>query len=102
MSKYTNKYCKEVARLGRLEGLTYRLNALIKLNDTTLHELDDEIESIKITIEELEKEIKQAFIHGQGNKEMMEAGLERDETEDYVNSRMRKLLNQNKDENNTP
>ena len=53
---------------------------------------------IKITIEELEKEIKQAFIHGQGNKEMMEAGLERDETEDYVNSRMRQLLNQNKDE----
>jgi len=53
---------------------------------------------IKITIEELEKEIKQAFIHGQGNKEMMEAGLERDETEDYVNSRMRKLLNQNKDD----
>jgi len=55
-------------------------------------------EEIKITIEELEKEIKQAFIHGQGNKEMMEAGLERDETEDYVNSRMRKLLNQNKDD----
>ncbi len=53
---------------------------------------------IKITIEELEKEIKQAFIHGQGNKEMMEVGLERDETEDYVNSIMRKLLNQNKDE----
>lgn len=53
---------------------------------------------IKITIEELEKEIKQAFIHGQGNKEMMEAGLERDETEDYVNSRMRQLLNRNKDE----
>lgn len=51
---------------------------------------------IKITIEELEKEIKQAFIHGQGNKEMVEAGLERDETEDYVNSRMRKLLNKNK------
>jgi len=49
---------------------------------------------IKITIEQLEKEIKQAFIHGQGNKEMMEAGLERDETEDYVNSRM-KLLTQN-------
>ena len=53
---------------------------------------------IKITIEELEKEIKQAFIHGQGNKEMMEAGLERDETEDYVNSRMRSLSNQNKDD----
>ena len=28
---------------------------------------------------------------------MMESGLERDETEDYVSSRMRSLLNQNKD-----
>ena len=53
---------------------------------------------IVLTQEELETEIRQAFIHGQGNKEMMEAGLERDETEDYVNSRMRQLLNQNKDE----
>jgi hypothetical protein len=53
---------------------------------------------ITLTIEELEKEIKQAFIHGQGNKEMMEAGLERDETEDYVNSRMRNLLKSNKDD----
>ncbi len=53
---------------------------------------------ITLTQEELEKEIKKAFIHGQGNREMMEAGLERDETEDYVNSRMRSLLNQNKDE----
>jgi hypothetical protein len=53
---------------------------------------------ITLTHEELQKEIRQAFIHGQGNKEMMEAGLERDETEDYVNSRMRTLLNQNKDE----
>ena len=53
---------------------------------------------ITLTIEELEKEIKQAFIHGQGNAQMMEAGLERDETEDYVNSRMRKILNQKGDE----
>ena len=53
---------------------------------------------ITLTQEELEKEIKQAFIHGQGNKEMMEAGLERDETEDYVNSRMKSLLKLNKDE----
>jgi hypothetical protein len=53
---------------------------------------------IKITIEELEKEIKQAFIHGQGNREMMELGLERDETEDYVGNRMRILLKQIKDE----
>ena len=53
---------------------------------------------IKITIEEIEKEIKQAFIHGQGNREMMELGLERDETEDYVGNRMRILLKQIKDE----
>jgi hypothetical protein len=33
--------------------ITHRLNALIKINDTTLHELDDEIESIKKEIEEL-------------------------------------------------
>ena len=51
---------------------------------------------ILLTQEELETEIRQAFIHGQGNKEMMVAGLERDETEDYVNNRMRILLNQNK------
>ena len=55
---------------------------------------------VTLTQEELEKEIKQAFIHGQGNSEMMEAGLERDETEDYVSSRMRTLLNQNKDDEN--
>ena len=53
---------------------------------------------IVLTQEELETEIRQAFIHGQGNKEMMEAGLERDETEDYVNNRMRILLNQNKED----
>ena len=51
------------------------------------------MKKIILTQEELEKEIKQAFICGQGNVEMMEAGLERDETEDYVNSRMRSLLN---------
>ena len=53
MCKYTNKYCEEVTRLGKIEGLTYRLNALIRINDTTLHELDDEIESIKKEIETL-------------------------------------------------
>ena len=52
---------------------------------------------ITLTQEQLEKEIRQAFVHGQVNQEMMESGLERDETEDYVNSRMRSLLNQNKD-----
>jgi len=57
-----------------------------------------EDKKILLTQEELEKEIRQAFIHGQRNNEMMEAGLERDETEDYVNSRMITILNQNKDE----
>jgi hypothetical protein len=51
------------------------------------------MKKITLTQEELEKEIKQAFICGQRNVEMMEAGLERDETKDYVNSRMRSLLN---------
>ena len=50
------------------------------------------MKKITLTQEELEKEIKQAFIHGQGNADMMDAGLERDETEDYVNSRMRQLI----------
>ena len=51
------------------------------------------MKKITLTQEELEKEIRQAFIHGQRNAEMMEAGLERDETEDYVNFSMRSLLN---------
>ena len=55
MNKYTNKYCEEVARLGSIEGLTYRLNTLIKINNTTLHELDDEIEFIKKEIESLKQ-----------------------------------------------
>jgi hypothetical protein len=42
----------------------------------------------------LKEEIKIAFIHGQGNGIMMEAGLERDETEDYVNNRMLSLNKQ--------
>ena len=52
---------------------------------------------ITITIEELEREITRAFVHGQGNSIMMEAGLERDEREDYVGSVMRRL-NKSKDE----
>ena len=47
---------------------------------------------MKISCEELEKEIKRAFIHGQGNQQMMEAGLERDETNDYVSFTMRGLI----------
>lgn len=43
---------------------------------------------IILTENELKAELKRAFIHGQGNKEMMEAGIERDEVEDYINWRM--------------
>lgn len=43
------------------------------------------MEEITITIDRLKEEIKSAFIHGQGNAQMMESGLERDETEDYTN-----------------
>lgn len=39
---------------------------------------------IIFTEKELEEELRKAFIHGQGNAEMMEAGLERNEVDDYV------------------
>jgi hypothetical protein len=45
-------------------------------------------------VELLKEEIKRAFIHGQGNAQMMEAGLERDEVEDYTYYRMRTLNKQ--------
>jgi hypothetical protein len=51
---------------------------------------------ITITIEELEHEIKQAFVYGRTNAIMMEAGLERDEREDYVGSVMRRLTKPNR------
>ena len=47
-------------------------------------------------IELLRVEIHRAFIHGQGNAQMMEAGLERDEVEEYVNWRMLSLNKQDK------
>jgi hypothetical protein len=46
------------------------------------------------TVEFLRVEIHRAFIHGQGNAQMMEAGLERDEVEEYVNWRMLSLNKQ--------
>ena len=49
---------------------------------------------ITLTIEELEHEITQAFVHGQGNAIMIEAGLERNEREDYTSSVIRRLTNQ--------
>jgi len=45
-------------------------------------------------IEILKEEIRRAYIHGQGNGQMMEAGLERDEVDDYTNSRMLSLNKQ--------
>jgi hypothetical protein len=48
--------------------------------------------TITLTHKELEEEIRRAFIRGQGNREMMMAGLERDETQDYTNHRMRALI----------
>jgi hypothetical protein len=42
-------------------------------------------------MELLESEIRRAFLHGQTNSKMMEAGLERDEVEGYTNWRMRIL-----------
>ena len=53
---------------------------------------------ITLTLEELEHEIKQAFVHGQGNSIMMEAGLERNEREDYTSSVMRRLTKPKEDE----
>jgi hypothetical protein len=50
---------------------------------------------MEIDVKEMEKEIRNAFKHGQGNALMMESGLERDEVEDYVSSVMIRLTNKN-------
>ena len=41
----------------------------------------------------LQEEIKKAFMHGQVNAQMMEIGLERNEVEEYTNSRMLSFTN---------
>lgn len=53
---------------------------------------------ITLTIEELEKEIKQAFIHGQEYDKMIKEDNIADKPIYYVNSRVRHFLKQNKDE----
>tara|TARA_R100000544_G_C2221135_1_gene57639 strand:- start:1278 stop:1451 length:174 start_codon:yes stop_codon:yes gene_type:complete len=53
---------------------------------------------ITLTLEELEHEINQAFVHGQGNSIMMASGLERNEKEDYTSSVMRRLTKPKEDE----
>jgi len=49
---------------------------------------------VRLTLKEIKDLISNAFVHGQGNYQMMEAGLERDEREDYVNSIMSKIIKQ--------
>lgn len=49
------------------------------------------MKEFKLTKEELEDIIREAFRHGQINREMMEAGLERSEIDDYTSSTMSKL-----------
>jgi hypothetical protein len=44
-------------------------------------------------LEILRSEIKRAYQYGQTNAQMMEAGLERDEVEEYVNFRMLSFKN---------
>jgi hypothetical protein len=64
-----------------LEWLKARMTVTLEMERTLLDEEK----------EQLRAEISRAFIHGQGNGQMMEAGLERDEVDDYTNSRMLSL-----------
>jgi hypothetical protein len=50
------------------------------------------MKEFKLTKEELEHVIREAFRHGQINREMMEAGLERSEIDDYTASVMSKTI----------
>lgn len=64
-----------------LEWLKARMTVTPEMERTLL---DEEKEQLRV-------EIRRAFIHGQGNGQMMEVGLERDEIDDYTNSRMLSL-----------
>lgn len=64
-----------------LEWLKARMTVTPEMERTLL---DEEKEQLRV-------EIRRAFIHGQGNGQMMEVGLERDEVDDYTNSRMLSL-----------
>jgi len=52
--------------------------------------------NITLTEEQLEEEIKMAYIHGFSNGMQLERGLERDETDEYVKSRMHKIKTKQK------
>ena len=73
-----------------IQELRMRIRDMLMISEQHRNILGEEIGKRK----ELEKEIKQAFVHGQGNSIMMEAGLERNEREDYTSSVMRRLTNQ--------
>jgi hypothetical protein len=45
-------------------------------------------EAQEMQTKQLTDEMKRAYKYGQSNSEMMEAGLERDEVEEYANFRM--------------
>ena len=49
-------------------------------------------EEYTITKETMERLLRDAFKHGQGNGQMMESGLERDEIDDYVSWTMMKIF----------
>ena len=83
----TNDHCYDCQPLIASSALIYDLP---RLNKDDISNFVNPI-VYAFTLDEMEKEIKQAFIHGQGNAQSMEAGLERDETEDYLSSRMRSL-----------
>lgn len=51
---------------------------------------------IIFTESELKEELRKAYISGQENEKGMEAGLERNEVEDYVNYRLT-LIKKSKD-----
>lgn len=54
----TNLECDIIAVEGYLYGLNYRLNSLIKINDSdTKYQLDDEIEIVKKEIDKKQSEL---------------------------------------------
>lgn len=46
---------------------------------------------ITLTEDELREIIRSAYIHGQGNAEMMESGLERNEVDEYISWEIAKI-----------
>jgi hypothetical protein len=79
IEQLANKY----SSLGQAAGLTHREYTLENIAYRRGYEQYQED-----MLEFLETEIKRAYQYGQTNAQMMEAGLERDEVEEYVSFRM--------------